>query len=346
MTGTENMSLTSFLKLPDVKEKFRQEFRVPELTAQKQLIAPPLSKRYPLVGTAFDYLLRFHLQRLNDGKAIRWPWKAEEAELLTPHVAGLYRVLRHGTARLPGRIEEVDVHQIDVDRCGPDDLFCEILPNGDISPVDIRTRKTVIEAEDQPARNIGPIFSKACAEHERYIVSGEITDELIQSVIHLAQLDCIYRQGKLCEENLYGCLGVALQEDVQDLRNLITVVMPDFFKAKEICLLNPAFGSASALVGGADADLLIDDTLVDIKTTKNLRLDPDHFYQLLGYFVLHSLAGIGDLVPKRDINKLAIYYSRHAHLEVFELRDIVSPQTFPKFVKWFSARARKYLKTA
>ncbi len=133
--------------------------------------------------------------------------------------------------------------------------------------------------------------------------------------------------------------------ELQDLRNLITIVTPDFFRVKEICLLNPIFGCVSALVGGADADLLIDDTLVDIKTTKDFELKPDHFYQLLGYFVLHSLASIGDLAPKRDIKKLAIYYSRHAHLEVFELQDVVNTETFPKFVKWFSMRAQQIYKS-
>ena len=50
------MSLDSFLKLPDVREKFREEFEKPRLASDRQLLAPPLSKRYSLVGTAFDYL--------------------------------------------------------------------------------------------------------------------------------------------------------------------------------------------------------------------------------------------------------------------------------------------------
>lgn len=67
------MSLTSFLKLPDVREKFRQEFSKPRVATGKELLAPPLSKRYSLVGTAFDYLLRFYVQRLNpNAKQRRW----------------------------------------------------------------------------------------------------------------------------------------------------------------------------------------------------------------------------------------------------------------------------------
>lgn len=286
------MSLTSFLKLPDVKAKFRQEFKVPKLAVQKKLLAPPLSKRYALVGTAFDYLLRFYLQRLNEN-AIRWRWAAEEA-------------------------------------------LNKIIPSGEY---DLDTGKSVIN--DGLIKKAEGVFSRACAEHERYLVTGDITDKLIKSTIYLAQLDFIYRAGYI-DENL----GTAYKEDVQDLRNLITVVTKDLFRAKDVCLLNPTFGSTSTLVGGADADLLVDDTLIDIKTTKNFRLDAEHFFQLLGYCVLHRIAGIGDLEPKREITKLAIYYSRHAYLEVFELQGIVNPKTFPKFVKWFSVRAKQCKKAA
>jgi hypothetical protein len=59
------MSLNAFLARRDVREKFREEFPKPKLAENKELLALPLSKRYSLVGTAFDYLLRFYLERLN-----------------------------------------------------------------------------------------------------------------------------------------------------------------------------------------------------------------------------------------------------------------------------------------
>jgi len=38
---------------------------MPPLDRARELLAPPLSRDYGLVGTAFDYLLRFYIQRLN-----------------------------------------------------------------------------------------------------------------------------------------------------------------------------------------------------------------------------------------------------------------------------------------
>jgi hypothetical protein len=116
-------------------------------------------------------------------------------------------------------------------------------------------------------------------------------------------------------------------------------VRTDDFRAKRSCLLNPTFGDASRLVGGADADLVIDSMLVDVKATKNFVVTRDHFNQLIGYMVLHDLTRIGEVRPKRRISKLAIYFARHAHLETFNVRDIVNPETYPRFVQWFSTAA-------
>jgi len=71
------MSLTSFIKYnQDVRTRFRQEFKKPKFAVKRDLLAPPLTKRYSLVGTAFDYLMRFYLKRLNPN-AVMAGWVAE-----------------------------------------------------------------------------------------------------------------------------------------------------------------------------------------------------------------------------------------------------------------------------
>jgi len=77
------MSLTSFLKNDDVKKRFLQEFPSSSFHLKKEIVAPPLTKNYGLVGTAFDYLLRTYVERL-DPKAIRGEWVAEQATKLVP----------------------------------------------------------------------------------------------------------------------------------------------------------------------------------------------------------------------------------------------------------------------
>jgi hypothetical protein len=163
-----------------------------------------------------------------------------------------------------------------------------------------------------------------------------MSDELIESALLLATLDPIYRAGVGHE-----MIGTTDKNDIQDLKNLISAVDSKLFTANKLCLVNPTFGSASALVGGADADLVIDDTIIDIKTVKNLSLDSNAFNQLLGYYVLHQIGGVGTVNPKPNITKVSIYFSRYGYYHVMQLDKIINPKTFPQFVKWFEQRAKE-----
>ena len=53
----------------------------------------------------------------------------------------------------------------------------------------------------------------------------------------------------------------------------------DYTFKSEKCYLNPTFGDASNLVGGADADIILDDMLIDIKTTKAISFTQEHYNQ-------------------------------------------------------------------
>lgn len=287
------MSLTSFLQNQDVKQRFRQEFVMPKMAVTQGILAPPLSTRYSLIGTAFDYLLRFYLKWLNpDAVTSQWVAELVLAAPLSP-------------------------------------LLQDVVINGG-------SGKIVYFKETELTKKAQWIIEQAKADYADYLSSGQITDQLIESALRLAQLDPIFRAG-VVDENL----GNVYKEDVDDLRQLISLVEPRLFKASRLCLLNPTFGEASRLVGGADADLVIDDAIIDIKTTKNLRLERDHFNQLIGYFVLHEIAGVGGLIPKPAITKVGIYFSRFGYLHVIDVSSVIHPETFSGFVEWFIARAKQ-----
>lgn len=285
------MSLTSFLKLPDVRKRFREEIEVPRILDQRDIVAPARSNRYSLVGTAFDYLFRFHLQRLNK-HAVAHPWVAEE-----------------GLARLaePGFGGFIDINS---------EPF-EWLPHPQFKKARL-------------------LFVRARAAHARFLKSGRLTEGLLKSSTFLAQLDFVVRAEYVDES-----LGHTTQKDLRDLRRLISVVPWKRFRSKRLCVLNPTFGKASRLVGGADADLLLDDILVDIKTTKTLMLRPEYLFQLVGYVILHRLGSIEGLKTKPHVSKIAIYFSRHAHLQVFELNDVISPRRLARFATWFRGKATR-----
>ena len=287
-----SMSLTKFLSNnQDVRDRFRQQFNKPPLATDKDLLAPPLSNRYTLVGTAFDYLLRFYVKRLNPD-AVEEQWVAEYC-------------LTHPSSPL--------------------------LVDG---TMEIDTGTVVDYTETKLTKRAKRIIEQAKANYSAYLRSGRITDDLFKSALCLAQLDPICR-ADFIDKNM----GNIQDEDIEDLRKLLSIVEPKLFKAKHLCLLNPTFGEASHLVRGADADLLIDDLLIDVKTTKKLDFKTTFFHQLMGYVVLHEIGGVGDLKPKPPVTKAGIYFARHAYLHVFQLDAVIDRDSFPEFVRWFKERA-------
>src|SRR6267378_1379471 len=75
-----SVSLTSFLVIPDVRARFHKEFAtVPfDRKISPPMQAPPITENHMLVGTAFDYLLRFNVKRLNP-RASEKVWIAEQS---------------------------------------------------------------------------------------------------------------------------------------------------------------------------------------------------------------------------------------------------------------------------
>jgi hypothetical protein len=62
------MSLTSILSdkcNKELRDKLKIEFLRPVFSLKTEIKALPLTNNYGIVGTAFDYLMRFHLQYYN-----------------------------------------------------------------------------------------------------------------------------------------------------------------------------------------------------------------------------------------------------------------------------------------
>ena len=285
------MSLTSFLKDREVAERFKREFEKPRLGSKAPLAAPPLTRSYTLTGIAFDYVLRFYLQKVNPN-AIAQKWVAEDA-------LDLLRVYT-----------------------GP-----QFVVDG-VSDVGSALKK----AER--------IVARAKASLQKYLAErgrGKPGEELIRASVGLSQLDPFCRAGVIDE----GQLGKINKPIIQDLRNLLSLVESRRFAARRVCALNPSFGRASRLVGGADADLVIDGTLIDVKTTKFLRLDRATFNQLVGYYLLHRIGGIDGCRKNHRIEKLGVYYSRYGVLFSFPARQVVQDKRLPSLLRWFAKKARE-----
>jgi hypothetical protein len=82
------------------------------------------------------------------------------------------------------------------------------------------------------------------------------------------------------------------------------------------CIAGPCF-SGSGDVGGADADLIAGNILLEIKTHADpVDTAPDAIRQLLGYLLL-------DYHDAYKLTQAGIYYTRHSHLILWSISDLL-----------------------
>ena len=259
-----------------MKEYLRLNVPKPWFEVRAEIKAPPLAGVPGWCGCAFDYLLRFYVQKLNPFAKVR-PWVAEDSVVILGH-----------------------------------------------SSVGSSTLKRV-----------RGIVGKAKELHRAYLKEkGEQkpNEELVRAAIDLAQLDLVRRIRRLELLPIDHAI-------VEDAGNMLAIVRPDDFRAKKMCVLNPTFGEASFLVGGADGDLFIDGTLVDIKVNKNLELGRDIFNQLLGYFCLSCIGGVDGCRGK--VTCVAVYFARYGVLHRLPIESFVEADRLPALLKWFEATTNR-----
>jgi len=179
-------------------------------------------------------------------------------------------------------------------------------------------------------------YDQTKTNYSKYVENGELTDDLIANTIFLAKLDAYFRAGVI-DQNFDN----HDPDDIKDLKSLISLVDKNNFTAKQKCYFNPTFGQGSMLVGGADADLIIDNTLVDIKATKHLKLERAHLNQVLGYYILSLIGGVNGNPSDRPIENIGLYFARHGELWTLPIQNFGDKGKFEEFKDWFISYVSK-----
>ena len=254
------MSLSSITRTPECSALFKKYATKPTLLPLKSSqIVRSRTSNPSQIGTAFDYLLRFQLERWFP-RAKSSSWVAESA------------------------IENLAVQ---------DFAF-------------------YVEGMESAIEHWG-----------KFLKNGKTSDELIASAVFLAQSDLVSR--RVVFENPFRSPSA---DDILELRELLKKVDRALFAPKKALLLNPTFGLGAFLIGGADCDLVRDDCLIDIKTTKDRRLTWETFNQLCGYYLLSRFDRIDQAPKSLRIRKIAVYWSRYGVLDEWLTGDIANESSW------------------
>jgi hypothetical protein len=300
------MSLSRFLERPDVIATLKPLRPKTPRTLDVPLKVEPRSNRYLLVGTAFDYLLRFDLQR-RAPHAVARPWVAEHS----------CDILWHEGHRVGDKSVFIS---------GGLDALKDVVDPSDYLP------------PEEVGRRARAVVAKAKSAVASYLKCKTPTDaqlfELGAHAIRLAKLDQVLREFRLDPR-----FEEADGEDVEDLLGLLKIVPFDSLSHRKTLLLNPAFAESSLLVGGADADLIAGDLLVDFKVTKTSKMTARNLDQLLGYYLL--IRHYRQQHPEfPEIKRVALYFARHGLLWPLDVTVWTEHPGFPAVQEWFFERAR------
>ena len=111
-------------------------------------------------------------------------------------------------------------------------------------------------------------------------------------------------------------LSLVKTDWIDDLRILTQGMAKNFAAGKySKVVLNPTF-SGSLDVGGADADMILDGCLLEIKSTVKASIEKLHVYQLLGYILL-------DYDNEHELEKAGFYMARQCQLVTWPINDLI-----------------------
>ncbi len=204
----------------------------------------------------------------------------------------------------------------------------------DVIPLDVK-KKSRFEILRLYNDNFWPLVKKGELSKQNLYKRQMLTDEQLlekfERYNHFIKILYPHHSSSMLKHDI---------NDVKDICALNSIVDNQFFTAKRKCYLSPTFGETSVILGGV-GDLIIDNTLIDIKTTKKLTLTREYFNQLVCYYILNLIGGVNENPQEKPIENIGIYFARYGILWSMPISKLGDSRKFENFRKWFISFLRK-----
>jgi hypothetical protein len=245
---------------------------------------------YIYLGTAIDYRIRYAFAITPYQRLVAWE-------------GALQLAVQPASSEQDILLDEDEVFKILL--ITP--IFFDITRGVAQGPYPFKLIRQFFEALDAVLKVIQPVGRRLelQAEHllDRYC--------FVLSLFEQAARSNTYLQGPLMQptvkRSVEELLAIPQQSWIDDMGMLFNAFYDRYQHLLSLPhVLNPTF-AGSGDVGGADADLVVDGCLIDIKTSIAPQLKADYLYQLAGYLLL-------DYDDQLHINAVGIYMARQAIL--------------------------------
>lgn len=171
-------------------------------------------------------------------------------------------------------------------------------------------------------------YKKALKMCRQYINGKTSKSEIIEVAIFFAKLEQLVRRGTFPFDVDLEYIFVFENEIIEDLAKLFDLfeekfILSGLVTAESKVVYNPTFGGASAICGGADADIYIDGTLYDFKCTQKHGYMWNDVAQILGYYLLDNIAkknnDENNFLKEYEIKRIAFYRARYGEVEYIDV---------------------------
>ncbi len=192
---------------------------------------------------------------------------------------------------------------------------------------------------ERSIRNLQPKIEKSYFQevYERYeyatmqlqnYIDGEdnSTNNIIQHCFFLAKLDICYRKAAI-PSDLSQFFTPATPDEVIEIKEMALKFgksfIPRVLRPESKIIFNPNFGFGECLIGETECDMIIDKTIIDLRTDIGTSYPRDRVTKSIVHFLLTEInRDFGNKENAFPIDNLVFYSARYGETEILSLEDI------------------------
>jgi len=314
--------VTEFIKIDEVRQEIDATYPNPSSNAERELQVRNNGYAHLLVGNAFEFLCKLLLYRHCDEVII--PWRGTFGDLQRRF---------EGDETPPVRVERFGGWKFEDEDAGVSNRneWEEMM---DDQPV-WEQRNPGKWTEDEELTKVA----------EQYVTTGMNTEGVVKAALVNA--------GWKPNDDVQSWIDrEAFEADIlEEMEALFNLLRESEWPDGEFVFEQPSFGGHKHILPG-EGDFIVDDLLVDIKTTEDRSFTNAFWRQLLMYYVLTDVQRILHDVDGRtydkepfegkypDINRVGIYYARYGELQTVDMEMVIEDQErYEEFRAWIVDRA-------
>jgi len=323
--------VTEFIKIDEVRNKIDSTYPNPGTDVEAEISVANNGYSHKLIGTTFEFLCALWLYRqcedviipslhasrgITDTEEDEWV-RGARYQKIPDVVVSVYDGMKWEN-REGGPSNRKEWEEMNADRPG------------------WKQRSPVEWTEDEDLSKVA----------NQFVETGLNTERVVRAALLNA--------GWKPDESVQSWINRELFEDdlLEEMEALFSLLRSQSWTEGDVLFEKPSFGNYRHILPG-EGDFLVDNVLIDIKTTQNGSFTNSFWRQLLMYYVLNDIQrelyeadsvtrGGREMFEEKypEITQVGIYFARYGELQTVAMEDIIQDrQQYEEFRAWIVDRA-------